>query len=215
MDPRSLPDWVTQPTKVDDQEIREIYALAGLAMYMAQVLEHGLCGCLMLFDLIQVRQAKRRFLNYAHYENYVDTLEEQHFERTFGALVKGIKSSGIAVPQRLDDKLVESLTARNRLFHRFFRDHATDFVRSEGRAAMAHELKNMRVLFEETDQQLNAIATSLQTALGVSEDATNEFRAMMEKGVSDSEIRSYLREKYKHMGVRAKDRTGGSDPKLS
>jgi len=172
VDPRSLPDWVTQPTKVGEQEIREIYALAGLAIYMAQVLEHGVCNCLLLLNVIHVMQAKRRFLNYAHYENYVDTLEEQHFKRTFGSLIKAIKSSGIAVPQRLDDKLVESLTARNRLVHRFFRDHATDFVRSEGRAAMAHELKQMRVLFEETDQQLDTIAKSLLTVLGVNEYAT-------------------------------------------
>ena len=175
-------------------------------MYMAQVLEHGLCNCLLLLDITQVMQAKRRFLNYAHYENYVDTLEEQNFERTFGALIKAIKSSGIAVPQGLNDKLVESLTMRNRLAHRFFREHATNFLRPEGRAVMAHELKDMRVLFKETDQQLEATVVSLKTALGVGEDATNEVLATMQKGVSEVEIRALIREKHKHKGVPAKRR---------
>jgi hypothetical protein len=202
--PRPLPHWVTRPTESDDQESREIYALAGLALYMAQVLEYGLSHCLVLLDITRVIEAKQRFGDYEQYEKYLDTLEEGNFKRTLGALVEPINSTGVPIPEGLKDNLVECLTIGNRLAHRFFREHATDFFRPEGRTVMAQELVQMRALFEATDQQLEPIVVSLQAALGVSEEAENEFVAMMEEGVSESEIRSYLREKHKHKGVRAK-----------
>jgi hypothetical protein len=167
----------------------------------------------VLIDIARVIEGKQRFIDYAQFEKYVDTLEERNFERTLGGLIKAIKSTNIQIPEGLKDNLIKSLTSRNRLAYRFFREHATNFLHPEGRSVMAQELVQMRALFEATDQQLEPIAVSLRTAVGVTEDATNEVFAMMQKGVPESEIRASIRKEHTHKRVRAQGRTGGSDPK--
>jgi hypothetical protein len=181
-----------------DLEIREIFSLTGVALYMAQVLEHGLSNWLVLLSLGQRRKAKKRFHGYIEVEKYIDDLEGHNFKRTLGMLIKAVKSSGVDVPETLGEILERSLDARNDIAHHFFRRHASDFLQPEGRSRMAKELKEIRILFERADQELDAIVKTLGSAIGVNESDVEKFSRMMQRGVSESDIRAYIRKK--HLG---------------
>ncbi len=48
-----IEDWVTEPEDQDSRETREVYALAGLALYCAQCLEHEIVNVLALSAMLR------------------------------------------------------------------------------------------------------------------------------------------------------------------
>ncbi len=182
-EPSSLPDWVTEATDVEDHEAREIYALAGLALYLAQVLEHGIVNCLVGVEMLGANRsgAAQRL------EREIDQLWEDNFRLTLGKLVHRINSN-VECADDLRINLEKSIEARNCLAHRFFREHAADFLTPEGRRLMADELKAMRDLFSSSDRQLDPIAYRLWKIVGITPELVERIVQLMRAGASDEDI---------------------------
>jgi hypothetical protein len=91
-----------------DALVRDVYAHFGLALYNAQVPEHGLANAMMYAS-----KAAGRLPSVA----YLDAFLEEKFERTLGGLIKDLRGH-IQVDASLEAALSLALKKRNWLAHR-------------------------------------------------------------------------------------------------
>lgn len=78
----------------ESAEIRDLYAEAGVALYLAQVLEHGIVNILVLADMLSLKEKARTERvkptkeKIAEYVAMAEDAEERHYKRTMGNLLE-------------------------------------------------------------------------------------------------------------------------------
>jgi hypothetical protein len=122
----------------EDEQHKEVYAHFGLAIFMAQVLEHAIVNALVCCDLIPNRRGHA--LSQQEWSVEVDRFMDGQFENTMGRLIKALKDA-MVLPQDLVDHLDESLRRRNFLIHSYFRERDVVWLTEEGRLLMINELR--------------------------------------------------------------------------
>ena len=164
----------------DDEQTRDVYAHYGLAMYLAQTLEHAIVNALVILRLPEKEKFTRQDIN---------EFLEGRFQITLGALLKHLKSE-ISFPPDLESVLVEALYRRNYLAHHYFRERAETFVTRNGSTQMLQELQCDQRLFEKADEQLGKAMKPLRLIHGVTDSAYEaEYKAMCQKlGISPQKI---------------------------
>jgi hypothetical protein len=155
-----------------EDHVKEVYAQFGLALYLAQVLEHGLANALMSAVLLPHRAGKP--VPRKEWEAEFDAFMGQQFEQTLGRLIRSL-GAATPVPPDLEGLLTEALRTRNFLSHHFFRERAEAFMSRRGRESMIEELKRAHVLFESADQGLTEVATPLREKYGLSDARLKPF----------------------------------------
>jgi hypothetical protein len=155
----------------ESEHCKEIYARFGLAMYEAQVLEHGIVNALVVVDLIPERRHLAR--SRAEWEKEFDEFMGRHFKQTMGHLLRGLGSFS-KLPPDLEDILIRALARRNWLAHEFFRDRATEFMTPRGRDQMLAELDECAALFRSADEALVKVLEPIRTKQGVTNRMVNE-----------------------------------------
>ena len=151
----------------ESEQIREVYALFGLAMYLAQGLERGLGMLLAVFGETKLMTAW----------DYDARLAE-NFQSTFGALVTKFAALADSEHVKLTDQLAKALDDRNDLAHHYFWDRAMQFCSSDGRAQMITELHRMRDRFESLDEELAELARQCVKRRGLSVEALEAYAAV-------------------------------------
>jgi hypothetical protein len=73
---------------MEGRENREVYALAGAALYQAQCLEHEIVNSLGLAAILPYWTTKRWSKSRAEYEAHVDRIWDENYERTLGQLLR-------------------------------------------------------------------------------------------------------------------------------
>ena len=121
----------------DPEQIKEVYARFGLAMYQAQCLEQQLA--LILATKYGPGPAK---LSNTEFDNVLDAL----FSRTLGQLVNGIGKLA-SLSEDEEGRLQKAVTKRNWLAHRYFSDRSIDFLSESGREMMVEELQEVSDFF--------------------------------------------------------------------
>jgi hypothetical protein len=161
----------------ESENIKEVYARFGLAVYCAQVLEHGIVNALVVVDLIPSRRHLAR--SKPEWEGAVDAFMGLHFEHTMGKLMYDLRSVS-KIPTDLDDLLKRALKKRNWLAHEFFRVRATEFLTSTGRDQMLMEVDECRDLFKAADEALENVIKPLRSAAGITDEILErEYQAML------------------------------------
>jgi hypothetical protein len=74
----------------EDEQIKEVYARFGLAVYYAQVLEHGIATALLVLGLIPTRRHLAPSVE--DWAKEVDAFMDRHFEDTMGRLISSLRS---------------------------------------------------------------------------------------------------------------------------
>lgn len=166
----------------DDEQTRDVYAHYGLAMYLAQTLEHAIVNAMVILRLPEKEKYTRQD---------IDEFMEGSFQKTLGALLKQLKAE-ISFPPDLESVLVEALNRRNYLAHHYFRERAETIVTRNGRTLMLHELQSDQRLFEKADEQLAKAMKSLRLTHGATDSAYEaEYKAMCQRlGISPQKLRS-------------------------
>lgn len=143
----------------ESEQIRDVYAFFGLAIYNAQSLER---------ELAMVVAASRTIERFTAWD-YDDTLA-QSVDSTFGALVT--KFSEVAEPQvkPLLADLERAVELRNELVHRYFWNRAVNFASNEGRTRMLEELKEIGDHFDTLDKKLSEWTHEFMRSKGVGTD---------------------------------------------
>jgi hypothetical protein len=148
------------------EHVKEVYARFGLAVYCAQVLEHGL-NALVILELIPSRRHLTR--SREEWEAEVDAFMDRHFEATMGRMMKNLRDV-TPVGTELENLLHDALRRRNWLIHDFFRERATEFMSSSGREQMLHEVDECRDLFQTADERLETVVAPLRRKAGITDE---------------------------------------------
>lgn len=149
------------------EHVKEVYARFGLAVYSAQVLEHGLVNALMILDLIPSRRHLARSRD--EWGTEVDAFMDRHFGATMGRMLKNLRDV-TQVDADLENLLRDALSKRNWLVHDFFRERITEFMSTAGREQMLREVDECRNLFKTADERLETIVGPLRRKAGITDD---------------------------------------------
>jgi hypothetical protein len=143
---------------LDDEayQIKQVYAMYGLAAYQAQVLERGLA------NVLTVAHTKVSGGNRDDFDAFL----EQHLKATMGRLVN-LLGPHVVGDGNLLPNLREAMEERNRLAHRFFREHELNFASFSGREEMLAELHGLIQLFEEVDGSLRPVVDRFLASVGM------------------------------------------------
>ena len=147
------------------EQIREVFARFGLALYQAQCLEKQIVMLLSgPYSPTPEKLTKGR----------IDDLMETGLDQTFGALVKELKRR-TKLPIDIDDKLERSVKKRNWLSHHYWWDRASEFNTFAGRAKMIAELIDLAELFDELDGYFVKIEEEWLIGRGLTKEAFDAF----------------------------------------
>lgn len=136
----------------DSVQIREVYSRFGLAMYQAQVLEHGMVNAVIVARMLPTM---REHPDRAAWEETFDRAYDSELAKTFGNMLRALERLGL--PNDLTDRLRLAKVERDRLAHRFFREHDGDFLGRSGRTAMIAECEEAIELFVSVDADLEEL----------------------------------------------------------
>ncbi|MEV7593108.1 hypothetical protein AB0O42_22850 [Streptomyces sp. NPDC089922] len=154
----------------DGTDVKTTFAFYGLAMYHANVLEHGLVNALALARVMEAREQAEQLLRDPWEQRFKDTMKE---------LVRRARRHAGG-----DEGLVEALTfaadRRNHLAHDFWRVRAEDFCSDAGRAEMITELRTDHERFQETDGRLHDVVMApLMAKAGVRQEMFDALHTEM------------------------------------
>jgi hypothetical protein len=156
----------------ESDQIRDTYAHFGLAVYMAQVLEHGLVNAMLVASL-----AGGKRLSHAD----IDAFMDKKFELTLGRLIRDLRAH-ITVEDSLAQLLGAALEKRNWLAHGYFRERAEVFMSEAGRASMIAELQATRVCFKAADERLDQVVRPLSDRIGLTQEKIEaEMRRVLDQ----------------------------------
>jgi hypothetical protein len=145
---RHEPTWREEPEPDDEYDNgtdeKTLYALFGLAIYKANVLEHTLVNTLAMARLITAEEQG---------EQLIRDPWAQGFKDMMGKLIRRAEPYVSAYPEVVDD-LTNSLKRRNFLVHHFWRERIQEMITESSRAKMCADLKADCRLFTQTDERL-------------------------------------------------------------
>lgn len=164
-----LPSAIWPADDPASAQIREVYARFGLAVYQAQVLEHGVVNAIIMLRMLP------DIFNYADrvaWEEALDLAYNTEFEKTFGNLLRALDI--LSAPVAILDRLRGAKSVRDRLVHRFFREHDESFFSQAGRALMIAECEAAINSFESADSGLEEFMWPLCERYGLTKGRVQE-----------------------------------------
>lgn len=157
---------------------RELFARYGLAMYMAQVLEHGLINALMV---IKKLPTAKNYNSKLDWENSVDEFYEEKFKNVLGIIIRELEND-CDVPQELINAAKDARDDRNFLAHRFFQEHAKDVLTEIGKSKMIAICEKIIAKFQSVDEGFEAFTGPMKEKFGITNEVIkNEANIWIEQ----------------------------------
>lgn len=166
---RHLPTWHEEP-KPDDEydngtDHKTLYALFGLAIYKANVLEHSLVNLLAITKIVSAREQGEQLMRDPWAQGFKDMM---------GKLIKRVEAHTSAYPEVGSD-LTNSLKRRNFLVHNFWRERIQETIAEASRAKLCVDLKADCRLFTQTDERFSeTVLHPVMESVGVHRTGTTE-----------------------------------------
>ena len=160
----------------ESEQVREVYAYFGLAMYWAQCLEQSIFLHLLFFD--HFPRAVEAYTTREKWAEDFDNYERQELSQTMGRLIRRLKEAGQPTVE-VNCALNEALKDRNWLAHGYFAERAVDFTCQEGRERMINELDALTNKFRSCAELLDAITQPVQSGFGLTEERLAQVQADM------------------------------------
>lgn len=154
--------WIPEELDAKSDQIRQVYAVYGAAMYFAQVLEHGLANFVGVSRADTFR---------SHDE--ADAVWDELFASTMGRQLRhALREEGLS--EMHIERLRNALRIRNYLAHDFWRERSDHLGSSTGRNELLVELEEMRAELHAIDQELETITRGILAEKGVSAEMFEE-----------------------------------------
>lgn len=132
----------------DEDQHRDVFAWAGLALYYAEVFEQAMIGAAYVAQ-IENRTPVREFTSAEDFCGVVD-------RQTAGKIICRVREH-VALSPELEAICLAYVDRRNFLAHHFFSERSDSFARLEGRQQMLEELREMIVGFLTADSGLERV----------------------------------------------------------
>lgn len=159
-----------------EEQVKEVYAQAGLTLYFAQCFEMALTNFLVIHNFATNRRVTVEELL---------ALESSNAKKTLGALLKKTKDLW-AFDQDALDRLDLALEHRNYLSHHFFKDHGESFLSKTGREKMLDVLSNIQSSLQIADTMMEAANRAMSKAIGVTDETVQRELAKIYAAASDA-----------------------------
>lgn len=151
----------------ESEQVREVFAHYGRAMYAAQCLEQSIFQHLVFFDLFP-----KTIAAYTTPENWAanfDGYEARELGQTMGKLIRRLQQVGQST-DAVERLLAQALKDRNWLAHGYFSDRAVEFTVLDGRLKMIGELETISDHFFSCANEIDAVWLPVARAHGYSEE---------------------------------------------
>src|SRR5438445_4154908 len=151
--------WIPVELSPKADQIREVYAWFGVAMYYSQVVEQTL-----QYLLATVFGPGDDWLR----RHGLDVLLDRYSRKTFGQLARELKKKNLA-----DDLIAAigtSVEKRNWLAHQYYVDRSVELLGFEGRSRMISELAEIRRTFIELDKRLMDVGAKWRLDHGITDE---------------------------------------------
>ena len=153
------------------EQIREVYAHAGLALYLAQCFEMSLQN----FLIIHARLSDRS-ITLVELESYEEGVQRQ----TLGGLLREVRQR-VSFDSSAETVIGDALQKRNLLAHHYFKERAVDFMSPDGRDRMISELEDFQSCFKFADAVASSIAQAAGKVLGITDEILEqEMKKLLE-----------------------------------
>ena len=185
---------ISEPDSPESYEVREVFAYAGRALYLAQTVEHGIASLLVggwVADALKNKNSLPRPITLEDIrvrEAQFDGRHQVELQKALKKLISSLKAS-FAIDSSFCNDLTESLTIRNRLVHRYFGERAVEFTTADGRRLMGQELKAMGDQLESVLHKVEAVMVESNRVLGITEALMNRIGQMLQEAASEDAIR--------------------------
>ncbi len=153
------------PYDPESEQIKEVYAWYGLAMFHAQCLEKQLA-----MVLASKYGPGPTGITRGQFEDLLDS----RFSRTLGRLVKETRKLA-DLSEGEAGQMQAALKKRNWLAHHYFWDRAVDFMSEAGRVSMIEELQEAAHAFHVLDELFTEKTDEWAEAHGVSQEVVNQY----------------------------------------
>jgi len=160
------PGSIWPASDFDEEQIREVYSRYGLAMYMAQVLEHGMVNADIVIRTLGTRATHA---DEASWHAAFDEAYEVGLARTYGNMLKQIERLE-GFPADLLARLRQAKEDRDVLAHRFFWQNDISFMSQPGRTAMIAWCEARIELFKDLSDAVDAFVRPIRERHGISEE---------------------------------------------
>lgn len=164
------PGAIWPATDFDDVQIREVYSRYGLAMFMVQVLEHGMVNAAIIMRSLPTMRSHQ---NVQGWHTTFDRAYEAGLSRTYGNMLKQLDTIE-EFPPLLLERLRSAKEDRDVLAHRFFRQNDIAFLNREGRTAMIAWCEERIELFQSLSNEIDAFTAPICERYGISQSAIDE-----------------------------------------
>ena len=162
----------------ESEQIREVYAQYGLAMYWAQCLEQSMFQHLLFFD--HFPKAIRQYQGQGKWEEDFDSYESKELSQTMGRLIRRVREAGQPT-EEIEAKMNCVLKHRNWLAHGYFSDRAVQLTRTDGRAVMITELEDIREEFRFCSRLIDDLTEPVMLKHGLNIDMLKEIEESLVK----------------------------------
>jgi hypothetical protein len=154
----------------EEVQIREVFSRFGLAMYTAQVLEHGMVNALLVIQLLPTRSGHA---SRSSWEEVFDQFYNGELAKTFGNIAQTLKKTEF-FPADFIERLFSAKQKRDKLAHRFFRENDVDFTTDLGRKKMLMECEEIIEIFQGLDVEIDNFMSPLQVEFGITSELIEE-----------------------------------------
>jgi len=155
------------PLDPESEQVREVFAHYGRAMYAAQCLEQSIFQHLVFFDLFPKTIAAHTTPD--NWTANFDQYEARELGQTMGKLVRRLQQVGQST-EAVERLLAQALKDRNWLAHGYFSDRAVEFTVPSGRLEMIEELKTISDQFFSCTNEIDVVWLPVARAYGYSEE---------------------------------------------
>lgn len=156
----------------DDEEFKEVYAHAGLALYLAQCFEMAMQNFIVLYHLATNKRISRAEL---------DAVDDQTKRKTMRSLLAKVRKRCRFDPGSTE-VIERALVERDYLAHHYFKEMSDLFFSSSGRQKMIDRLLEMQRTFQIADTAMEAVNRALADSVGITQEVIErELKALYER----------------------------------
>jgi len=172
---------------IPEEESKDVFAYFGLAIHVANVLEHGVANGVFVASLLPRIQ---EFANNAVWGQAIDDLFERLFALTYGNMIRELEATK-SYSQTLLDQLRDTKRTRDRLVHHFQREAAELILTPSGRRTMIDEYQTIINLFAAADEALELEIAPIRIKCGATDEWLNRaYERGIERILSESELKA-------------------------
>ncbi len=169
----------------ESDQIKEVYAHYGLAMYVAQCVEQSLIQMLIFHDFFPKNIQEKTYLDSKKWVEEFDKFDDIVSSKTMGRVLGLVRGLDILSEQETE-KLKVALKKRNWLAHSYFSERAQHFMLPEGMKEMISELEECRDFLGEIDKTLMKSIYGMCEKYGITEKDFEDIKNKMINEVKSS-----------------------------